>query len=232
MPGRRRTRARKPTLYEGLLAAALFVLIYFVISLVLTLFVYLFYTQGLISQNNFNFLADVTTVLPLSIAVGVYLFFYKRMKPAAISKALGFVPKGMLGKLGLGILLFLVILIFEMLISFVSSATNIPINTNANLVFAGAPIWFFVYSAVIEPINEEIMFRGFLVPRIGIVASAIIFGLAHYSYMSTFGVEMLGALIFGLLAGYVFKRTKSIYPGIVAHIIVNTIAIIGIISLA
>ena len=85
---------------------------------------------------------------------------------------------------------------------------------------------------MIEPINEEIMFRGFLVPRIGIVASAIIFGLAHYSYMSTFGVEMLGALIFGLLAGYVFKRTKSIYPGIVAHIIVNTIAIIGIISLA
>ena len=38
------------------------------------------------------------------------------MKPATISKALGFVPKGMLGKLGLGILLFFVILIFELLI--------------------------------------------------------------------------------------------------------------------
>lgn len=224
-------RAKKPTLFEGLLATAIFILIYFLIATFLTALVYVAYTQGYMSYNNFNFLADVSTVLPLSIAVAVYLLLYKRMRPAKISKSLGFVSNGILGKVALGLLLFLIIVVFELLITVISAATNVPINTNANIVFAGAPMWFFVFSAVIEPINEEIMFRGFLVPRIGIFPSAIIFGLAHYSYMSTFGVEVIGAFIFGALAGYVFRRSKSIYPGIIAHILINTIAVIGLMSI-
>ncbi len=225
-------RAKRPTLFQGLLATAIFVFIYLVIATFLTALVYLLYQQGYIGQNNFNFLTDVASLLPLSIAIGLYLLFYKRMTPSKIGRSLGFISDGVSGKVLLGIFIFLIIIIFEILIGLISAATNVPINTNTSIVYAGAPMWFFVFIAVIEPINEEIMFRGFLVPRIGIIPSAVIFGLAHYSYMSTFGVEMIGALIFGLITGYVFKKTKSIYPGIVAHILVNTIAVIGLIALS
>ena len=88
-------------------------------------------------------------------------------------------------------------------------------------------MWFLIFAAVIEPINEEIFFRGFLSTRIGIMPSAIIFGLAHYSYNSTFGVEVIAAFAFGIISAYVYKRTGSVYPGIIAHILINSLAVLS-----
>jgi membrane protease YdiL (CAAX protease family) len=192
--------------------------------------VYLLYASGYIGYNNYNFLLDVAALLPLSIAVFVYMRMYKRMSLQKIKSALGFVPKGIAANVAIGILIFLVILAFEIAVGLASAATNVPINTNADLVFAGAPMWFYIFAAVIEPINEEIMFRGFLVPRLGVILSALIFGVAHYSYYSTFGIEVIAAFIFGTMAGYVFKKKKSIYPGIVAHILVNSLAVLALIG--
>ena len=68
-----------------------------------------------------------------------------------------------------------------------SAVTGVQVNTNTASLFSGAPVWFFIFAAVIEPINEEIVFRGFLVPRLGIVPSALIFGLAHYTIIRLLG---------------------------------------------
>ncbi len=231
MPYKKRKRISNARIFaRAAVSFLIFIAIYFLLSILLTAFVYLLYASGYIGYNNYNFLLDVAALLPLSIAVFVYMRLYKRMSLQKIKSALGFVPKGIAANVAIGILIFLVILAFEIAVGLASAATNVPINTNADLVFAGAPMWFYIFAAVIEPINEEIMFRGFLVPRLGVILSALIFGAAHYSYYSTFGIEVIAAFIFGTMAGYVFKKKKSIYPGIVAHILVNSLAVLALIG--
>lgn len=125
--------------------------------------------------------------------------------------------------IGLGLLLFAVILAFEALVSVISGVANVTINTNVGMILSGAPLWFLFFTVVIAPINEEMLFRGLMVPRIGIAASSILFALPHLTYNSTFAIEAIAALLFGLLAGYVYKKTGSLYSSITAHMLVNAL---------
>lgn len=124
-----------------------------------------------------------------------------------------------------GILLFLIILIgVEFGLSSFSKITNISLPTHVQQLLQGFPLYFYLFTFLIAPINEEILFRGFLVPRIGIILSAVIFASLHFSYLSI--SEFAAALIFGLIAGYAFKRTKSLYVSIVAHMLLNFLTIL------
>lgn len=131
----------------------------------------------------------------------------------------------------IGMLVFVILFLMEILLGLYSTITGTQINTNVSTLLGGAPLWFLVFAAVVAPINEEIFFRGFLVPRVGIVLAALLFAIPHLSYNSThfvfwfLQVEAIAAFIFGLLAGYVFKGTESLYPTIVAHILFNSLSL-------
>ncbi len=229
--------AGKKSLADSLISAAILVFIYLVVGFALNLLVALIYQSGYLGYNNSRFLSDVASLLSLSIAVILYLLLFKRLSFRKAVQGLGFSQKkgakrtGKVRLVWLGLAIFIAIFIFEMAVGLIGQATNTQINTNVSAVLAGAPLWFYIYSAIIEPINEEIFFRGFLVPRIGILASSLIFGFAHYTYYSTFGIEVIAAFAFGTMAGYVFKKTKSIYPGIIAHILVNSLAVIVMLAI-
>lgn len=214
---------------EGISGALVYLLIYAVLATFLSAVVTLIYQYGYISQNNFDFLGNVASLLPLSIAVIIYLTVYKGVSKPELYRSLGLVSKGVQYKLLLAVMLFVIVLLLEMFVNLAGYVANTPINTNVSQVLSGAPVWFLVFIAIVEPINEELLFRSFLVPRLGIIPSALLFGLAHYSYMSTFGVEMIAAFVFGITAGYIFKKTGSAYPSILAHIAVNTIAALSMI---
>lgn len=87
------------------------------------------------------------------------------------------------------------------------------------------PVLFFLVT--IQPIGEEIFFRGFLFEKIehfggGIVAiflTAFLFGLAHMSYGKIFPVLM--PMVMGIVLGYILFKTKNLYSSIIAHIIFN-----------
>jgi membrane protease YdiL (CAAX protease family) len=87
------------------------------------------------------------------------------------------------------------------------------------------PVLFFLVT--IQPIGEEIFFRGFLFEKIehfggGIVAifiTAFLFGLAHMSYGKIFPVLM--PMVMGIVLGYIIFKTKNLYSSIIAHIIFN-----------
>ena len=153
----------------------------------------------------------------------------KNMKHESIASMLGLSRDRLTLQLVLlGVVIFIIIFLFEVAISLISLATNVKINTNVSSVFAGAPFWFMIFLAVIEPINEEMLFRGLMVPRIGIVFSSLLFAAGHVSYDSTFGIEVIFAFVFGIIASYMFRKTKSLYPSITAHILVNTLATISL----
>ncbi|MDR3241542.1 MAG: CPBP family intramembrane metalloprotease [Lactobacillaceae bacterium] len=87
-----------------------------------------------------------------------------------------------------------------------------------------------------QPIIEEIIFRGILIsymveyqklaPVLAITLGAGLFMLAHT--FNTFNPEIL---CFGLLAGFLFTKTKSLIPGIAFHMSGNMlIAILNMLT--
>ncbi len=80
---------------------------------------------------------------------------------------------------------------------------------------AALPLWkkgAIVFSAMTV---EEAFFRGWLQKRVGLVASTLLFALAH----SGLGQPLLliGVAIISLVIGFTFYRTKNLIPGIIAH---------------
>jgi len=87
----------------------------------------------------------------------------------------------------------------------------------------------FMAVGMIAPIAEEIFFRGFIFaglaqrmdPRFAMVASALLFGLAHLEKWSFLSIFVIGA---GL--AWLYYRTQNLWVNILAHGTVNTISLI------
>lgn len=90
------------------------------------------------------------------------------------------------------------------------------------------PILLFLGTAIFVPIHEELIFRGmilrFLQERfpfwLAAVGSSFIFGIAH---IYSVGV-MISAFISGMFMAILCKKTNSIIPAILLHILINTFA--------
>lgn len=76
------------------------------------------------------------------------------------------------------------------------------------------------YIALVPAVTEEILFRGAVLgglqdlmrDRTAIIASAVIFAIAHLSVPS-----MLHLTALGLLLGWVRVRSRSVWPGVLLH---------------
>lgn len=85
---------------------------------------------------------------------------------------------------------------------------------------------------VAAPLGEEVCFRGFLfgglrerLPRLAAaLTSALIFGGLH----ATTGISAVPPLIFfGFVLALLYERTGSIVPGILLHMLNNSVALLG-----
>lgn len=82
--------------------------------------------------------------------------------------------------------------------------------------------------SVIVPVAEELVFRGAILtallrngkkPWVAIVLSALFFGVAHFN-----PAQSANAFVLGLLLGWVYWRTGSLWPAIAIHITNNLLA--------
>jgi hypothetical protein len=69
--------------------------------------------------------------------------------------------------------------------------------------------------------GEELLFRGLLVPVIGVVASSIVFGALHQIRGRARWGWMVWATIMGLLFATVFAATGSLIGPLFAHAAIN-----------
>lgn len=108
---------------------------------------------------------------------------------------------------------------------------NIEINPMVQKAFeelAALPVILVLSVAIIAPVFEEIIFRGIILngmsrklnSKVAIVMSALLFAIMHMNL-----VQGINAFLLGILLGYIYIRTKSIYLSIFAHFINNTIGI-------
>jgi membrane protease YdiL (CAAX protease family) len=88
--------------------------------------------------------------------------------------------------------------------------------------------WAVLLTVVLAPVLEEVLFRGLILEpvrqkwgaAIGIVISAVIFGLAHTPILP----QMVNALVMGIVLGYIYVLTDSLVPVIIIHAVNNGIA--------
>ena len=79
------------------------------------------------------------------------------------------------------------------------------------------------------PFCEEVFFRGFAMPAFarryglwgGILMSAALFALFHLSI-----ALLIPVFIFGIVLGWLYARTGSIYPSMAAHAVQNVVALL------
>lgn len=84
-----------------------------------------------------------------------------------------------------------------------------------------------VFLSLISGFCEEVFFRGLLQAQIGLVATSILFGLFHDPAFKQKSYVIL-AMLAGLVFGYLYQQTDSLWAPIVAHSTHNLIAMIGI----
>ncbi|HUP59192.1 MAG TPA: CPBP family intramembrane glutamic endopeptidase [Thermoanaerobaculia bacterium] len=77
---------------------------------------------------------------------------------------------------------------------------------------------------------EEAFFRSFLQKRIGLIASTILFALAHFTYGNP--LLLIGVTIISLVIGVTFHRTKNVVPGVIAHGVFDAIQLFVIVPIA
>jgi hypothetical protein len=75
--------------------------------------------------------------------------------------------------------------------------------------------------AVASATGEELLFRGLVLPLVGVVASSVVFGALHQIRGPARWGWMVWATVMGLLFGCVFAATGSVAGPIVAHAMIN-----------
>jgi hypothetical protein len=83
------------------------------------------------------------------------------------------------------------------------------------------PLYLVIFSFTLAPIFEEVFFRGFLLKKLGIVLSSLLFAIAHVGYGSFF--EVVGAFTVGIVFSLVYRRTNSLITTMFSHAAVNLV---------
>lgn len=83
--------------------------------------------------------------------------------------------------------------------------------------------------SILAPVFEELMFRGTVLrnnevlgQKFAIFTSALFFGMYHMNHRQIFY-----AFVLGLFAGFLFVKTRSIFPSIIMHFVLNSISTAG-----
>jgi CAAX protease family protein len=180
--------------------------------------------RGQLAQSGLLVIVQLTFLLPVII-----IFAYRRISWRAIG--FGKFDWSTLG-IGCGLLIgsYAVILVHNAVLVMLGIETQ---GQEITQLFGAlkSPVWFFIVGAILAPLVEEIFFRGFLfqgfrarygwVP--GLLLSSAIFGLAHLD-----PAALIPTFILGCLLAYLYQRSNSIWPGVILHMLVNSLGLCSV----
>jgi len=117
-------------------------------------------------------------------------------------------------------------ILFGIIIIYFSEIDTEQMSNIPDLEAIFSPVSLFVLVAI-QPIAEEIFFRGFLLDKtekiagtnIAIILTAVLFGLAHASYGKIYPIVL--PIVMGVILAYIVIKTKSLYAAITAHVCYN-----------
>ena len=97
-------------------------------------------------------------------------------------------------------------------------------------LIAGLPIWVRFLVSLSAGVVEESFFRGFLQPRIGILASTGFFVLAHLSYGQPF--MLVGIALLSLIYAFLVRWRQNVWPAMAAHALFDGVQLLVVVPAA
>ncbi len=181
--------------------------------------------------------AITTTSLALSAVVCVILtVLIIKLKSGSRLKdylALHSVPLSTLLKwIGIGVA---VLVAVQVIFSIIPQLLEIPVDVGdvaTEFETADIPLLYVLTIAVLVPVFEEVLFRGFLfkgleATRLGpvgaIVAVALLFAVIHVQYSL---IVLVNVFCIGILFGFARYKTNSLLTPIVLHILLNSVSLL------
>lgn len=163
---------------------------------------------------------SIITLLLSTITAYIILFsvFYKQDFKLLVHSLKEYTKKrDLLYGLLLGILIVIVIGLISRILPQPSSANNTSLLVQYNMLIAG------VFVILIAPVLEEILFRGILVDKAGVVLSSMLFSAIHIGSGDLYSIiyPAIITFIIGSALGTAYKKTKSLLLVILAHSIYN-----------
>ena len=95
------------------------------------------------------------------------------------------------------------------------------LNELFSKVFVGCSPLYLSGLAFSSSFVEELLFRGMLIPNIGLVWSSIIFGLVHIPPKRTAWPWTASALVMGFIFGWLYQITGDLTAPFIAHFTIN-----------
>lgn len=123
--------------------------------------------------------------------------------------------------------------VMMLIIGFISEWLDLPDTMGETFeeLIKGCPLISVVVLGMLGPAGEEFLFRGAIQswfvrqgvsPYVAIICSAAIFGIIHIN-----PAQVFFAFCMGLYLGFVYYKTGSLVPAIVAHIVNNSYVVIS-----
>lgn len=191
----------------------------------------------LTGDESFYILLLSMFVAMLSIAGVIFLLQFKKVKKPweyVGLRGVQFHWKNVLQVLALYAFYFVFLII---IMSLVDSFTGVDVEQQQELGISNPRSFVdymqvFVLLAIIPPLFEEILFRGFLYrtlrKRLSLVISAVItcvlFGIAHLEYDNLNWVAAIDTMVFSAFLIYLVEKQQSLYGAILLHMLKNSIA--------
>jgi len=170
----------------------------------------------------------VVSLLLFSLPVLFYVGIVHARGPAGTLRALGLVPEGAARAAAIGVA---VAIVFELIVvglqfgvcdALPAGACENPLALD--IAQSLTPLGAFAV-ALASAAGEEIFFRGFLQPRIGLVAASTFFALAHVSYGSVSEVAVVFAL--ALVLAFLYRRTGNLVAPMATHFAFNLVNLLA-----
>ena len=206
--------------WRGLWMAVQFALIQFAAIIPIGIIGFIIYGMDNPTAVN-NFIMSLG--LPVAFLVGAWYFYKKR----------GLIDTAFTWKSNFSILIIIGLFLMYGVNYIIGEITTYLPGYEAMLdmytsMFEGInPMALLIGGAFIGPICEEIIFRGVILeglakkysPTKAIIFSALIFGLIHMQPL-----QVIGAFFAGLILGWIYLKTQSLWIVIALHVINNFIA--------
>jgi len=137
--------------------------------------------------------------------------------------------------LGAGVLLWAGVLAVVVFVAFLvgvaSGFENLPNEAPKMVLWMGSlPLLVRLALSLSAGVVEEVFFRGFLMPRVGLFASNVLFVLAHLNYEQPF--LLLGVALLSVAFSYLTIWRRNVWPAIAAHFLFDAVQLLFLVPAA
>ena len=175
---------------------------------------------------------DIFTGLILNVLILVlpplfYVSFTSDKGPARALEALGLRTQGAGRAMAIGAAAAFAVLVLIGIFSYAVSGLNVtvPENERALEIARSVTVLGALGLALGSSVSEEIFFRGFLQARVGYVGQAVLFALAHLSYLNV--LEIVVVFVLALVFGAIYRATGNLWAPIAGHFTFNLLMLLA-----